>query len=182
MKRPVLIIAAVVVLLILAFVGYRFATTKSHSPSQTVSVDKDDLKVAVTYSRPYKKGRLIFGDENDKALVPFGQYWRLGANEATEITFSKEVEFAGTKVPAGQYRIYAIPGKDQWELRLNSELGKWGYAEPDYSKDVFKVTVPRETNSEAVEQFTILLKEQADYIEMQLIWDTTLIRVPIKTT
>lgn len=181
MKKRALIIAAIIVLVILAYVGYQFATTKSKSPAQTVSSDKNDFKVTVTYSRPFKKGRLIFGEKSENALVPFGQYWRLGANEATEITFSKDVEFAGTKVQAGKYRMYAIPAKDQWEIRLNSELGEWGYAEPDYSKDVHKVTIPSESSPQATEQFTILLKEEADHIEMHLIWDTTLIRVPIKS-
>jgi len=182
MKKRVLIIVAVVVLVVLGYAGYKFATTKSHSPAQTVSAEQGDLKVTISYSRPYKKGRLIFGDKNDNALVPFGQYWRLGANEATEITFNKDVDFAGTKIAAGKYRMYAVPGKDSWEVRLNSELDQWGYAEPDYSKDVLKVSVPSESSRDVTEQFTIQIADKSDHLEVQLAWDTTVVRVPIKAS
>ncbi len=151
----------------------------SKSPQETVSIKSEDLEVSVTYCRPFKRERLIFGEESNNALVPFGQYWRLGANDATEITFSKDVIFADKKVPAGTYRMYAVPNADIWEVSLNSELGKFGYFEPDYSLDIAKVNMPVENKSDITDQFTIDLHEKTNAVKMSFIWDQTQVNIPI---
>ena len=86
MKKKIYIVIAILVIGFLAYFTYGVLTTRSHSPSETKAFSHAGLDVKVVYSRPYKKGRLIFGDVNDDALVPNEKYWRLGANEATEIT------------------------------------------------------------------------------------------------
>src|SRR5262245_4037499 len=125
MKKILIGIGALVVLFA-AFIGYRIATTGKASPAATAQLSQGGLDIQVSYCRPSKKGRLIFGEKEAGALVPFGKYWRLGANAATEISFSKDVTFAGKPVRAGRYRMYAVPGATSWKVVLNSEVGKWG--------------------------------------------------------
>src|SRR6267378_8507625 len=99
---------------------------------------------------------VIFGEEKDKALQPYGKYWRLGANAATEITFSKNVNFAGKPVNAGSYRMYAVPGPSSFQVSLNSELGIYfAIREPNYSLDVLKVDAPVTAAPNETEQLTI---------------------------
>jgi len=183
--------------------GYRIATTRSHSPAETINFSYKDLDINVTYCRPYKKGRVIFGEAKDRAwlpkgkfwtdgfraltglprttgaLVPNGKYWRLGANNATEVSFNKNINFAGKPVNAGRYRMYAVPNHDSWLITLNSELGKFGYHEPDHSLDVVTVDVPVEIAPRETEQFTISFDNDSSGAEMNFIWDKTLVRVPL---
>src|SRR5438105_675083 len=104
MLKKILIGIGVLVLAFVLFVVYNVFFPAS--PKGDASISANGLDIKVTYGRPFKKGRLIFGEEKDKALQPYGKYWRLGANAATEITFSKNVNFAGKAVNAGSYRMY----------------------------------------------------------------------------
>lgn len=180
MKNKIFIGLGIVILIIVAYLGYEFATTKKHSPAETKSFTHNGVDIKVVYCRPYKKGRLIFGEEKDDALVPYGKYWRLGANEATEITFSKNVLFAGKPVPAGSYWMYAVPNATAWQVSLNSELGKWGAMEPDYEKDVLKVEVPASTTDGVIDQFTISFTSDSTAAQMNFAWDKTSVNVPIQ--
>ena len=158
---------------------YRIRTTPPASPPDKVAYSQGGLDIGVSYSRPYKKGRLIFGEKSAGALVPFGQYWRLGANAATEITFSKNVQFAGKPIAAGSYRLYAIPGATTWKVILNSQTGKFGFFEPNHEKDVLSVDVPSETVADSVEQFTIRVSGEPSAASLEFVWDTTVVRVPV---
>lgn len=180
MKKKIFIGIGLVLILAIGFVGYRIATTRNLSPKGTASYSKNGLEISVTYGRPLKKGRLIFGPEEKDALVPFGKYWRLGANEATEITFNKDVDFGGVPVKAGSYRLYAIPSAKSWMVILNSELGKWGAFEPDPELDVQKVETTPERLSEPVEQFTIDLEEEETKALLNFKWDSTKVTIPVK--
>jgi Protein of unknown function (DUF2911) len=178
MIKKIFIGVIVVLLAIAAYMGYNILNPKS--PGTTTSYSKDGFDIKVTYSQPYKKGRLIFGEEKDKALQPYGKYWRLGANAATEITFNKDVNFAGKPVKAGSYRMYAVPGPTSFQVSLNSETGVFlAAAEPDYTKDVLKVDVPV-TNSDAeVEQFVIKINDDSSGAKMDFVWDRIVVSVPI---
>src|SRR5271170_474818 len=123
MKKKILIGVSILGILIIAFVLYGALVVAKRSPIKTSSFNNGGLDVKVVYCQPFKKGRLIFGEEKDKALQPYGKYWRLGANAATEITFSKNISFAGKPVNAGSYRMYAVPGLTSFQISLNSELG-----------------------------------------------------------
>jgi hypothetical protein len=180
MKKKILIGLGIVFLVFIAFMGYQFATTKKHSPAETKEFSYGGVDMKVVYCRPYKKGRLIFGEDKDDALIPYGKYWRLGANESTEITFSKNVLFADKPLAAGTYRMYVVPGATTWQVSLNSELGKWGALEPDYEKDVLKVDVPVTNDSPEVEQFTITFSSDSTAAHMDFAWDKTLVSIPIK--
>ena len=179
MKKKIFIGLGIILIALIAYEGYQFATTKSHSPGETKEHQFNGLDIKVVYCKPYKKGRLIFGEKKDGALLPYGKYWRLGANEATEITFSKNILFNGKPVNAGTYRMYATPSALTWQVSLNSELGKWGYMEPDYSKDILKVDVPVEENLPESEQFTINFSNDSTAVNMEFMWDKIKVTVPI---
>ncbi|MBI3483216.1 MAG: DUF2911 domain-containing protein, partial [Bacteroidetes bacterium] len=161
------------------YVAYRVLASRPLSPSQTITYSYHGLDLKLVYCRPFKKARLIFGQSKDGALVPNGKYWRLGANEATEITFSMDINVVGKPLKAGSYRLYAVPKELSWEISFNNELGKWGYDEPDYSKDVLKINVPVERSPSETEQFTISFNNDSTGVNMNLDWDKTHLRVPI---
>jgi len=156
MKKVLIGLGVVVVLLLVLFL-YAMNRNRTLSPPGHVELDVNGLHVEVTYSRPSVKDRLIFGKEEEGALLPYGSYWRLGANEATEITISQDITFNGIALKAGTYRLYAIPGPDAFQIGVNTKLGRWGAWEPDYSKDLFVTEVPVNQLSVPVEQFTVRL-------------------------
>jgi len=168
-------------ILVLAFIGvFIYGIVNPKSPAKTTVYGYNGLDIKVVYGQPSKRGRLIFGEEKDGALQPYGKYWRLGANAATEITFSKNVLFVGKPIDAGTYRMYAVPGAENFQISLNSEVGVFfGVNEPDYSKDVIKVILPVEKAPET-EVFTVTFENDSTMMKMNLIWDTTKITVPIQ--
>ncbi len=178
MKKKILIGLGVVRLAFILFVVY--INVFPASPPKTASISDKGLDINVKYGAPFKKGRLIFGDEKDKALQPYGKYWRLGANAATEITFSKNVTFGGKPVNAGSYRMYAVPGSTSFQVSLNSEVGVFfGVNEPDYKLDVVKVDAPV-TEGPETEQFTISFASDSTGVNMNCNWDKIQFSVPIK--
>jgi len=176
MKGKALILIVIIVA-ILAAAGWWFM--RPPSPSGKASISHNGLDVSISYSRPYKKGRIIFGEASSGALQPNGQYWRLGANAASEITFSRDVSFAGKPVKAGTYRIYAVPGASYWQIILNSELGKSGSETPDKNRDVVSVEVPYKEGASVVEQFTIEFRPGSAGVVMDLKWDRAEVAVEI---
>lgn len=165
---------------LVAFVLYGVLVVSKRSPIETTTYSDKGVDIKVVYCRPYKKGRVIFGEEKDGALQPYGKYWRLGANAATEITFSKNVNFAGKPLDAGTYRMYAVPGSSSFQISLNSELGVYfAVNEPDYSLDVLKVDVPVTATPSEVEQLTISFGSDSTAINMDIVWDKTSLRIPI---
>lgn len=138
------------------------------SPHDTVKT-KD---ITITYGRPYKKGREIFGK-----LVPYGQTYRCGADEPTMITFAKDATFGGKPIKAGTYSLFAVPNEKSWTVILNSELKMWGTDHDKHAdKDVLKVDVPVETLSTPKEQWTITPTSKSITME----WDKTKVVVPVK--
>lgn len=167
-----------VVIIIASYLFYgTFINPKS--PRDTVTLVQEDLTLEVDYSQPFKKDRLIFGNAADGALVPFGTYWRLGANFATTFETNKEISFAGRSLAAGKYRVYAVPEDDHWVISLNSEFGSFGYTQPDYEKDIMSVNIASAQLMTAVEQFTIDFVEGDDSLSLRFRWDTTSVSLPI---
>ncbi len=168
-----------VVIVIASYILYgTFINPKS--PRDTVTITKEDLTLEVDYSQPFKKARLIFGNDADGALVPYGTYWRLGANFATTFETNKKISFAGRPLAAGKYRVYAVPEDDHWVISLNSEFGSFGYTEPDYEKDIMSVNIASAKLMSAVEQFTIDFSNDSISSYMNLKWDKTLVSIPLK--
>lgn len=142
------------------------------SPTDIAYLRDDSGVVAkVVYSRPYAKGREIFG-----SLVPYGKVWRTGADEATEITFYRDVTFGGQKVSKGTYTLFTIPGEQEWEVILNTGLHQWGAYRKDDSKDAYKVKASVSSLDSSVENFAIAFTED----KMAMAWDKTMASVSIK--
>jgi len=129
--------------------------------------------VTVNYGSPAKKGRVVFGQ-----LEKFGSVWRIGADEATEITFKKDGTFGGQAVKAGTYTMFARINQDAWEIILNSELKQWGaYGYNKIKdKDVLTVKVPTQKTSGVVENLTI----SANAGDLSIAWDETMVSIPYK--
>ncbi|MCB1024480.1 MAG: DUF2911 domain-containing protein [Acidobacteria bacterium] len=125
----------------------------------------------VLYGRPFKNGRTIFGE-----LVPYGKVWRTGADEASEITFYKDVMFGDKEVKAGSYALFTIPNEDSWVVILNSELHQWGAFTYDESKDVVRTSAKVESLADPVENLSIVFNDG----NMIMAWDKTKAVVPIK--
>lgn len=160
---------------------YRSSQNSVLSPSAEQKITTENgLSVRIDYSRPSKRGRLIFGTEQDSALQPYGKYWRLGANEATVFEFSKPVEIDNKKLEAGSYSVYAFPGPDSFEVGINQTWNRWGLGEPDYTKDVARFKVPVESVHSPVEQFTISLGEGDHDVKIICEWDNVRFVIPVK--
>lgn len=117
------------------------------SPPATASGKIKDANITINYSSPAVKGRKIFGD-----LVPYGQVWRAGANEATLFETDKEIKVEGKTLPAGKYSLYAIPGEKEWTIIFNKQTGQWGVkrggaTSRDEAQDALTVQVkPKKTS------------------------------------
>ncbi len=128
----------------------------------------------VIYSRPHRAGRKIFG-----GLVTFGQPWRLGANEATEIEFFQPATIQNKRIEKGRYILYAIPFEDHWIIVFNSNLYSWGLklAEAD---DIARFEVPAITKPQTIEYFTIAFDKTATGADLLMAWEALEVRLPIQ--
>jgi len=161
------------------------------SPMGMARTTLGDAYVSVVYSRPYERGRdNIFGTKDSDALVPFGEVWRTGANEATQITLTGDVKVAGQDLPAGTYSLFTTPGADSWKIHFNSRLGLSGagifedgeFTPVDLTEtDVLTVTATPTTLPEdkKVDQFTVSFEKNDAGADMVLRWIRTEVRVPI---
>ncbi len=163
------------------------------SPLGLARITLGDAYVKIHYSRPYKRGREnIFGTKESSALVPFGEVWRTGANEATEITTTRDLTIGGKKLPAGTYSLFTTPGPESWTIHFNSKLGLSGngYFYPETGKfeevdlaptEVMSVTAPVEALEEKdeVDQFTISFESKAAGTELVFTWIRTRVRVAL---
>ncbi len=179
MRKKIIIgvgIFAVIVILAFMYMNHRNRTL---SPPGEAIYEKNELFVHVKFSRPSVRNRLIFGAAADGALQPYGEYWRLGANEATTIEIKQDVLFNGVPLKAGIYSLYAVPGAQHFRIGVNEEHDRWGYSEPDYSKDVFQTEVPVNYLELPVEQFNIRLDEASNGTLMIFAWSDVEFAVPI---
>lgn len=129
----------------------------------------------VYYSRPQKKGRIVFG-----GLVPYGQVWRTGANEATEVYLYQDVKVGGKTLKAGTYSIFTIPEKDKWTVIFSHDLDYWGAFSYKEANDVLRVKASVKDNPEVVEAFSIRIDATSPgQAVMRLAWDKTIAELPI---
>lgn len=161
------------------------------SPMGLARTHVGDAYVSVVYSRPYLRDRdNIFGTEESGALVPFGQLWRTGANEATQITVTGDVTIAGQPLPAGTYSLFTTPAADKWQIHFNSRLGLSGtglFANGQFTEvnldetNVLTVEAPVKALSEddEVDQFTISFDDTEPGADLVLRWHRTEVRVPV---
>lgn len=146
------------------------------SPMYIATVKYENTYVKVTYCRPHKRGRDIFGAE----LVPYGKVWRTGANEATEITFTEDVKINGERVEAGTYTMFTIPEKDKWTIILNTALGQWGAYDYDPEKDLMRFDAEVGTTDVTYEPFTIEFQLEGSKADLVMMWGNTKAWFPIE--
>jgi hypothetical protein len=144
------------------------------SPACTIKQRVGLTDIEVVYSRPGIKGRTVFG-----GIVPYGQVWRTGANQATKITFSTPVKLNGTDIPAGTYALFTIPGENEWTIILNKNAAQFGAFQYDEKADLVRFKVVPVTLGETIETFTIEFNHiRDDSAIINLVWEKTV--VPIK--
>jgi hypothetical protein len=161
------------------------------SPMGLARTHVGDAYVSVVYSRPYLRGRdNIFGTKESEALVPFGEVWRTGANEATQITVTEDVTVGGQPLAAGTYSLFTTPGAESWQIHFNSRLGLSGtgiFADGQFTPidlpatNVLTVQAPVKQLAEAdeVDQFTISFDGTEGGADMVLKWHRTEVRVAV---
>jgi hypothetical protein len=133
----------------------------------------EPLIARVVYSRPQKRGRKLFGD-----LVTYGEVWRLGANEATEIEFFRDVKVDNKVIKKGRYTLYALVNQNKWTLIFNKETDTWGAFRYDSVKDILRATVPVEKQDSITEAFSIAFQKAQKGADLVITWDDVLIRLP----
>lgn len=138
---------------------------------------KDMPVVRVIYGRPLKNGRDIFG-----GIIKYNDLWRLGANEATEIEFFKNVKVGGRTLLKGRYSLFCIPDERKWTLIFNKDNFSWGSFTYDARKDVLRTDMDVAKNSETVEAFTIYFEETRSGATMIFLWDDLKASLPISIT
>jgi hypothetical protein len=144
---------------------------KSKRPSPPAKAEckfADGKAITVDYSSPRMKGRKIYG-----GLVPYGQPWRVGANEATTFVTDTNVTVAGKDVPAGSYTIFTIPNEDKWTLIISKKTGEWGIPYPGEADDLARVDMKVSKLPSPVEDFTIAFDQAGSSCTMRLDWETT---------
>ena len=134
----------------------------------------EPLIARVTYSRPQSNGRGVFGE-----LVEYEKVWRLGANEATEIEFFKDVVFNGKPVPKGKYTLYAIPTLNNWTVIINKETDTWGSFKYDMKKDLVRVEVPVQKLPETTDVLSIYFEKTTPGFNLTAAWENTGVSIPI---
>jgi Protein of unknown function (DUF2911) len=144
------------------------------SPRMTTSVTIDGKKITVGYGAPSMRGRKVMG-----GLVPFGEVWCAGANDATSLDTEADLEINGLKVPKGSYTLWALPTATEWQLIVNKETGQW-HTEYKNRYDLGRVKMNVKTLPSPIERFVIQLSGAGGAKgTLALSWETTEASVPI---
>jgi hypothetical protein len=159
-----------VTLVILTLAGLACSQDKASRPSPAAQAKcsfADGKSITVDYSSPRAKGRKIYG-----GLVPEGQPWRTGANEATTFVTTANLTIGGKDVPAGSYTLFTIPNPDKWTLIISKKTGEWGIPYPE-GADLLQADMSVSKTSGPVENFTISFHEMGNGCHMYLDWENT---------
>lgn len=135
----------------------------------------EPLAARVIYSRPQKLGRVVFGE-----LLKYGEVWRMGANEATEIQFFRHVKIGGKKIKPGRYTLYAIINETSWAIILNNETDTWGAFKYSAKKDVVRVEVPVQKTESIIESLAMIFEKTTTGINLVVAWDNVKASLPIQ--
>jgi Protein of unknown function (DUF2911) len=161
-------------LVLIAFAAIQYpAQAQKPSPAAETSVAINGKKITIKYSAPSMRGRKIFG-----GLVPYGQVWRAGADEATSLTTEAALDINGLKVPAGSYTLYVLPEANQWQLIINKQTGQWGTVYNE-KQDLGRVMMTLNKASAPVETYKMTLSSAGgNKGKLTLEWDSTVASVP----
>lgn len=152
--------------------AYQVKVLKSDipSPRKEMSGKVGNAMVTVNYGSPSVKGRNLWGD-----LVPYGQVWRTGANEATTITVNQDIKIGGETLPAGTYGMFTIPGENEWTIVFNEVAEQWGAYDYDASKDVLRVKATPKMVNESSETMDFMI----DGDQLVLRWGKLMLPIEI---
>ena len=176
MKKLVLIPVALFAVATLASAQMKMEEEKSKPLSPPASAEckfSDGKTVKIDYSSPRAKGRKIFGAAGEKALVPYGDVWRTGANEATTFMAGADLTVGGKAVPAGNYTIFTIPKADAWTLIVSKKTGEWGTDYAGEKEDAARAPMAVSKTSAPVENFTIALDQAGSKCMLRMEWENT---------
>jgi hypothetical protein len=134
----------------------------------------EPLVARVIFSRPQKNGRVIFGE-----LLEYGSVWRLGANEATEIEFFKDVKISDKKIKKGRYSMYCIPYSEKWTIIINKETDTWGSFRYDQKKDIVRMDIPVQKQTQITEEFVMAFEKSPTGAALLIAWDDVMVSFPI---
>jgi Protein of unknown function (DUF2911) len=169
---------AILTSMILACAGLAAAQEdKSQRPSPPASAEcklPDGKTIKTDYSSPRLRGRKMIGGNN-----PYGQVWRLGANDATTFVTDTNLTVGGKDVPAGSYTLFAIPNADKWTLIISKKTGEWGTQYPGPGEDLARVDMKVSQLPSKLENFTISYEPSSGGCTMNADWDTTRASVEI---
>jgi hypothetical protein len=139
----------------------------------TNAITTDPL-ARIIYSRPHLQGRQLFHD-----LLKYGEPWRLGANESTELDLYTDALIQDKKIKAGRYVLYCIPEPDNWTIIINSNIDSWGL-HPDSTKDIARIIIPVKQTANHLEYFTMIFEKTNDGAELLMTWDNLEARLPFR--
>jgi hypothetical protein len=174
MKRPIafgIACALMTLTVLLATSSAQQDKSARPSPPGTATFKFDDGKtITVNYSRPKARGRKIYG-----GLVPYGEVWRAGANEATSFVTQADLQVGGTTVPAGSYTLYILPQENgPWKLVVSKKTGQWGIPYPGPQDDLARINMKSIKTPAAVEDFTISFEKQGPNAGvLKFAWENT---------
>ena len=154
--------------------GQQDKSKRPSPPAQTQCDLGGGQTLTVDYSSPRAKGRKIFG-----GIVPYGEVWRAGANEATTLVTTADLKVGGKDVPAGKYTIFTVPEQGKWTLIISKKTGEWGIPYPGEGSDFVRTEMSVSSVPENVEDFTIALEKNGDGCRMHMTWEKTRASVEI---
>ena len=145
------------------------------SPHESTSGMLGEANISITYGRPYKKERVIYG-----GLVPFGEVWRTGADEATTLETDRDLMVGELHVPAGTYSLFTVPGESEWTLIVNKVAEQWGAFRYDEAEDLGRVPMSVSASEEMTEQLTIAVEAgEGQNGTLSVVWDQTVATVGV---
>jgi hypothetical protein len=169
--KKMLVMGSALLLIVVCALVVAAQQDKAKRPSPPAQAKWDlggGKSVTIDYSSPRAKGRKTYGE-----LVPFGQVWRTGANEATTLVTPVDLTIGSTTVPAGSYTIFTVPNKDKWALVISKKTGEWGTDYPGQGNDLARVDMKVSTLSSPVENFTISFEKAGSGATLNIDWETT---------
>jgi len=144
-------------------------------PKLKMTKEVNEAPVArIIYSRPHLQGRQLF-----HGFLKYGEPWRLGANESTELEFFRDVTIQNKKIKKGRYVIYCIPQPETWKIILNSNLDSWGL-HPDATKDIASFDVAVKQTDRHLEYLTIIFEKMGTGAAITMAWDNLEARLPFE--
>ena len=177
MKKFALIVLALFAIATLASAQMGDSKDKSKRPSPPANAEckfSDGKTVKIDYSSPRAKGRKIFGTSSEKALVPYGEIWRTGANESTTFVTDTNVTVGGKPVPAGSYTIFTVPKADEWWLVISKKTGEWGTDYPGEKEDLTRAPMKVSKTAAPVENFLIAFDSgSGSKCTLRMEWENT---------